>query len=107
MLDVDAGRGPLQCDGVSRRNFLRLGALSVLGLTLPDMLRLEAANAATRATDAANAASAAGKIAKKTRAKNVLLIYLGGGLTHHDTFDPKPDRAPRKFGANTAQSPRV
>lgn len=83
MLDVDAGKGPLQCDGVSRRQFLRLGSLSVLGLALPDMLRLEAAQAAT-------------DTAKKAKAKNVLLIYLGGGLTHHDTFDPKPD-APQEI----------
>lgn len=84
MLDIDAGRGKVQCDGVSRRQFLRLGALTVAGLTLPDLLRLEAAEAAEK------------KAGKKARAKNVLLIYLGGGLTHHDTFDPKPD-APQDY----------
>lgn len=78
MLDVDAGTGQTLCDGTSRRHFVRLGALSVLGLTLPDLLRLEAADASTAAKSTA-------------RAKNVLLIYLGGGLTHHDTLDPKPD----------------
>lgn len=83
MLDIDAGQGPIQCDGVSRRQFLRLGALTVAGLTLPDLLWLEAAEAAE-------------KKAKKTKAKNVLLIYLGGGLTHHDTFDPKPE-APQEI----------
>ena len=83
MLDFDAGRGQVQCDGVSRRQFLRLGALTVAGLTLPDLLRMEAAEAAEKQT-------------KKARAKNVLLIYLGGGLTHHDTFDPKPD-APQEI----------
>lgn len=83
MLDVDAGNGLLQCDGMSRRHFVRLGALSVLGLSLPDMLRMEAAHAAQGG-------------GKKTKAKNVLLIYLGGGLTHHDTFDPKPD-APQEI----------
>jgi hypothetical protein len=88
MLDVDAGKGPIQCDGVSRRHFVRLGALTALGLSLPDMLRMEAARA--------EAGKAAGKVAKATRAKNVLLIYLGGGLTHHDTFDPKPD-APQEI----------
>ena len=96
MLDVDAGRGAAQCDGASRRSFLRLGALSVLGLTLPDMLRLEAAQAADSKANALSAAGAANKMAVKTRAKNVLLIYLGGGLTHHDTFDPKPD-APQEI----------
>src|SRR5450432_241902 len=83
MLDIDTGTGQTLCSGVRRRDFLRLGALSVLGLTLPDLLRLEAANAAE-------------KVASKTRAKNVLLIYLGGGLTHHDTFDPKPE-APQEI----------
>lgn len=79
MLDIDAGHSPIQCDGISRRQMLRLGALSIMGLTLPDLLRLEAAQAAD-------------KVAKKAKAKNVLLIYLGGGLTHHDSFDPKPEQ---------------
>ena len=83
MLDVNAGQGPVQCDGISRRQMLRLGGLSILGLTLPDLLRLEAAQAAD-------------KFATKAKAKNVLLIYLGGGLTHHDSFDPKPD-APQEI----------
>ena len=83
MLDIDSGNGQTLCSGVTRRDFVRLGALSVLGLTLPDLLRLEAAQAAE-------------KVAKKNRAKNVLLIYLGGGITHHDTFDPKPE-APQEI----------
>ncbi len=83
MLDVKTGDGSVQCDGVSRRSFVRLGALSVLGLTLPELLRVEAAQAAE-------------KVANGAKAKNVLLIYLGGGLTHHDTFDPKPD-APQEI----------
>jgi len=83
MLDIKTGDGSVQCDGVSRRSFLRLGALSVLGLSLPELLRAEAAQAAEKVADSA-------------RAKNVLLIYLGGGLTHHDTFDPKPD-APQEI----------
>jgi hypothetical protein len=69
-----------QCDGVRRRDFLRLGAFSAMGLGLADLLRCEAAAAA----------SGAGRPAGK-RAKNVLLVYLGGGITHHDTFDPKPE----------------
>lgn len=64
-----------RCDGVSRRDFLRVGGLSIAGLSLADLLRAEQAQAASR----------------KPRAKNVLVIYMGGGLTHHDTFDPKPE----------------
>jgi hypothetical protein len=67
-----------QCSGVSRRDLLRAGGLSMGGLTLADLLRAEAAHAAGGASSSA-------------KAKNVLLIYLGGGLTHHDSFDPKPD----------------
>ncbi|MCX6381749.1 MAG: DUF1501 domain-containing protein [Armatimonadetes bacterium] len=83
MLDIDVNREALCCDGVSRRDFLRVGSLSALGLTLPGLLEWERAQA-----DA--------KQANKPKAKNVLLIYLGGGLTHHDTFDPKPS-APQEI----------
>lgn len=97
MLDVNAGLGPVQCDGLSRRHFVRLGALSVLGLGLPDMLRMEAANAAAN-------------VATRAKAKNVLLIFLGGGLTHHDTLDPKPD-APQeirgKYGTIPTRIPGI
>jgi uncharacterized protein (DUF1501 family) len=67
-----------QCDGVTRRDFLRVGALSVMGLSLSDLLRQEAAQAAVA-------------VGNKARARNVLVIFLGGGITHHDTFDPKPE----------------
>ena len=65
------------CSGITRRDFLRIGALSAVGLSLPDLLRMEAAQASAG-------------VKKKNQAKNVLCIFLGGGLTHHDTFDPKP-----------------
>jgi hypothetical protein len=72
MLDIVLGKGGWRCDGVTRRDFLRVGALSGLGLTLPHLLQSEAI---------------AGR--GKARAKSVLLVYLGGGLSHHDTFDLK------------------
>jgi hypothetical protein len=74
------------CDGVSRRDLLRVGSLAGLGLTLPDLLRARAAEAA------------AGGAAGRGRARNVLLVYLGGGQTHHDTLDPKPDAPPEIRG---------
>ena len=64
-------RHPL-CNGTSRRNFLRLGALAPLGLSLPQLLAAEQA-------------------AVKARAKSVVLVYLGGGISHHDSFDMKPE----------------
>ncbi|AWM41542.1 hypothetical protein GobsT_73990 [Gemmata obscuriglobus] len=75
MIDVVLNRQPhANCTGTSRRDFLRVGALA--GLSLPSLLRAEA-----RATSPAAGA----------RAKSVVLVFLGGGLSHHDSFDPKPD----------------
>ena len=60
----------------NRRDFLRLGAVSAVGLTLPALLE---AQQAPRANPA------------EARARAVILVYLGGGLSHHDSFDLKPD----------------
>lgn len=63
------------CDGVSRRDFVKAGTLGFLGLALPSYLRYaEAAAAEGQATD-----------------KSAIFIYLGGGQTHMDTWDLKPD----------------
>ncbi len=59
---------------LSRRNMLRLGTITPLGLSLPHLLSHEAQAAGTKA-----------------KAKSVILVYLGGGLSHHDSFDLKPD----------------
>ncbi|MBM4071658.1 MAG: DUF1501 domain-containing protein [Planctomycetes bacterium] len=64
---------------LSRRDFLRIGAVG--GLSLPAILQAEARGNARGA-----------------RARSVLLIYLGGGLSHHDSFDPKPDAPPEVRG---------
>ncbi len=71
-----------RCDGVNRRDFLRIGAIGGLGLTLPSLLSQQAA---------------AG-MKSKNRAKSVVLVYLGGGLSHHDSFDMKPDATPEVRG---------
>ena len=80
MLDIP-GR-PFRCgDGVSRRSFLRAGALGLTGLTLGDALR---------------ARSLAGGIASPGDDVSVILIWLDGGPPQHETYDPKPD-APTDF----------
>src|SRR5579872_1012433 len=61
---------------LSRRRTLQVGTVGVLGLSLPRWLALQAA-----------AASATGRPA----AKNVLVILEQGGLSHIDTWDPKPN----------------
>jgi hypothetical protein len=73
------GRRRRYCDGISRRDFLRVGALSVGGLTMADMLRL-------------NAQAAAGP----TPGKSVIMVFLHGGPTHMDSYDMKP-AAPVEF----------
>src|SRR5215204_7392070 len=73
MLTIYGNRIPRFCDGVSRRNFLKIGALGLGGLSLPQLLRAE---------------SAAG-IRKSHKA--VIMIFLPGGPAHQDMFDLKPD----------------
>src|SRR5215207_1891731 len=75
MLDIVFGNKANRCDGVSRRDFLRVGAVGALGLTLPSLLKAQASTP-TRSS---------------ARAKSVILVFLGGGLSHHDSFDLKPD----------------
>ena len=71
------------CDGISRRNFLKIGAFGA-GLTLADMLRLRAAAAGTGSATGAR------------RNKAAIMIYLPGGPSHMDMYDLKPD-APIEF----------
>jgi len=61
----------------SRRNFLRAGGLGLAGLTLADLLRAEAHG-------------------KPARRKSVIYVVLGGGPSHIDSWDPKPD-APDEY----------
>jgi hypothetical protein len=71
------------CDGFSRREFLRIGGMGMAGITLADILRLQA-NAST-VPDAARSKSG------WNQAKNVIFIFLQGGPSHIDIWDPKPD----------------
>jgi len=61
------------CDGVSRRNLLKVGGLCVGGLTLADLLRVQAQEAPAR----------------RASAKAVIMVWLEGGPSHIDTYDLK------------------
>jgi hypothetical protein len=72
MLRIDGSRGRF-CDGVSRRNFLKVGALGFAGLSLPNILRAEAVTG------------------NKNPHKAVIMIFLPGGPAHQDILDLKPE----------------
>src|SRR4051812_2096813 len=73
------------CDGIARRDFLRLGGASMfgLGLSLSDLL-------------AAQARAASGPARAKPRDISLIYLFLHGGLSTIDTWDMKPD-APAEF----------
>ena len=73
MLRLDAPRSVSFCDGFTRRDFLHAGALSTLGLTLPGFLAQKAAGAAT------------------DNDVNAIMLFLVGGPSQLDTWDPKPN----------------
>jgi len=62
------------CDGVTRRDFLRVGALAGIGLSLPKFLELQAHGNVTPA-----------------KGRAAIYVRLAGGPSHMDTFDMKPD----------------
>lgn len=63
------------CDGHSRRDFLKVGALAIGGLSLADLLRLKAQGGAR----------------SDSGGKAVIMIYLPGGPSHLDMYDMKPE----------------
>lgn len=67
------GKSSRFCDGISRRNFLKIGALGLGGLSLPQLLQAEAQSGIRRSH------------------KAVIMIFLPGGPSHQDMFDLKMD----------------
>src|SRR3954465_13635714 len=67
------GDGHRACDGVSRRDFLRAGALGLGGITLADLLRMRAGAGVTSSPRA------------------VIMVCLAGGPSHLDLYDLKPN----------------
>jgi hypothetical protein len=74
------------CDGVTRREMLRVGGLAFTGLMWSDLIRAQASSPA----------SAGKKTAKGPSAKACILIFNYGGPSHLDIWDLKPD-APREI----------
>ena len=82
------------CDGISRREWLRVGSIGLGGLSLPSLLQQRATAATTQAP----------------KAKSVILLFNIGGIPQHDTWDPKP-HAPEtirgSLGAISTRTPGV
>ncbi|MBI2949047.1 MAG: DUF1501 domain-containing protein, partial [Verrucomicrobia bacterium] len=78
MLQIQSGALTANCQGLSRRSAIKVGFLGLLGLTSADLLRLQASGTAAR------------------NKKSVILIWLDGGPSHLETYDPKPE-APMEF----------
>jgi hypothetical protein len=73
------------CDGFSRREFLRIGGAGLAGLSLANILKLQAQQSAAAGPAASQPRNGWG------RAKSVIILYLQGGPSHIDIWDPKPD----------------
>src|SRR5690242_14926030 len=78
-----SGFHPLTREGLvipSRRNFLKASLAGMAGLTVPDLLRQRAIGG------------------EKTSPRSVILLWMTGGPSQIDTFDPKPERPPENRG---------
>jgi Protein of unknown function (DUF1501) len=78
--------GARLCDGVTRREALRIGSLGMLGLSLPELWRNQAVADTVPAT---------------RRAKSCILLFLMGAPPQHSTWDPKP-HAPQEIRGDVA-----
>ena len=72
MIELVRPAGGTLCDRLTRRRVLEVGALSGLGLALPQLLRADTAST-------------------RPRAKSVILVFLNGGPSHLDMWDMKPE----------------
>jgi hypothetical protein len=78
MLSLTVRGGTRHCDGLTRRELLRAGAVGLGGLTLPGLLRLQDAAAATSQR-------------RRGKARSVILLFLSGGPSQLDMWDLKPE----------------
>lgn len=87
MLNLFGTQRHRDCDGISRRNLLKVGTLGLGGLTLPQLLA---------------ARSAAAKEGRPVKETSVVWLWLAGGPTHVETFDPKMT-APSEYRSTTGE----
>lgn len=83
------------CDGVSRRGLIQAGLGGLAGLSLADLLRLQAATIEEK-----------GQPTEQIRDTAVIYLELAGGPTQHETYDPKP-KAPAEYRGPLSAIPTV
>jgi uncharacterized protein (DUF1501 family) len=88
MIRLDANRPATFCDGMTRRDFLHAGAIAPLGLTLAGLNRAKA-------------------VAGKDDDVNCIMLFLVGGPSQLDTFDPKPKAPAEVRGPFTAAQTNI
>ena len=84
MLNIQSGSTSRNCQGLSRRSALKAGFLGAAGLSMSDLLQLQAAG-----------------VAKKTD-RSVILFWLDGGPSQLESYDPKPEAPLENRGPKTA-----
>ncbi len=89
MLTLFTNQTSRDCAGSTRRDFLRVGALGAAGFTLPNLLR---------------AKESARHEGLEVKNKSVIWLWLSGGATHVETFDPKMT-APVEYRSITGEAP--
>ncbi|MFN8710874.1 MAG: DUF1501 domain-containing protein [Planctomyces sp.] len=104
MLVIPGRLGKDTCDGYSRRDLLRVGGSSMMGLSLASLLQNSAQGAEVSEEEARYGGKGFGS------AKSVIMIYLQGGPSHLDLWDPKtnvPDNVRSKFSNIDTKLPGV
>src|SRR5208337_5519218 len=99
MLVIPGPAGKDTCDGITRRDLLRVGGSAVMGISLANILGLQ---------DLALGSEAPSGGRGFGRAKSVILLYLQGGPSHLDLWDPKenvPDRVRSIFRPIPTRTP--
>src|SRR5262249_29251971 len=100
MLVIPGRAGKDTCDGVTRRELLRVGGSALLGLSLADLFAFQASAKKRSGADGPGFG----------KAESVILIYLQGGPSHLDLWDPKdgvPDKVKSAFKAIDTKLPGV
>ena len=78
MLHIDVNQGVRHCDGLTRRDLLRVGALGLGGLTLPALLQLQQTTVSASPPP-------------RRQGRSVIVLFLSGGPSQLDMFDLKPE----------------